>query len=417
MRSTIPENVERWPLADEPPDLAKADTPFFRELTGRATHLNRAVPEKASIRTARDRLAATLPGNEGSLDPGQRRDLERFFAISPDLLVVLGADGYPKRVNPACTAALGYSERELLERPYLELFHPEDRAEARIAVEKVLGGQGAVRVTLRMLRCDGQARWFTFDAFAEKGASKLAVVGRDVTDERSRAEFEQQLVGIVSHDLRNPLTAIVVTAATLLTRHRDLDERTLRAVARIRSTAERAMVLVRDLLDFTKARTAGGIAVAPEPMDLHEVARTAAAEVQNAFPDRELRYEQSGEGEGVWDPARIGQVVSNLVSNAFKYGAADAPVVLRTSGEDGTVRLEVHNRGAPIDPALLPHIFEPLRQGRTGGGSVAGVGLGLYIVERAVHAHGGRIDVFSTQEDGTAFVVHLPRSCDVASTS
>jgi PAS domain S-box-containing protein len=365
---------------------------------------------------ALDRLTRVLGGTPEPSDGGERRDLERFFAMSPDLLAVLGADGFLKRVNPAFTAALGYSERELLGGPYLELVHPEDRDAARAAVEKVLGAEEAVRVTLRMVRRDGEARWFTFNAFAEKDAAEFAVVGRDVTDERNRAEFEQQLIGIVSHDLRNPLTAIVTTVATLLMRHRDLDERTLRAVGRIQSAADRAMTLIRDLLDFTKARTAGGIAVTPEPMNLHEVARAAAAEVQNAFPDRELRYEQSGRGEGNWDASRMGQVVSNLVSNAFKYGAADAPVVLRTLGEDGTVRLEVSNRGAPIDPALLPHIFEPLRQGRrTGGvGGVAGVGLGLYIVDRVVHAHGGRIEVLSTVADGTTFVVRLPRSRAVA---
>jgi PAS domain S-box-containing protein len=341
----------------------------------------------------------------------REQELQRFFAISPDLLAVFGADGFLKRVNPAYTAALGYSERELLSKPYLEFVYPADRERARAAVEQLLAGEESVRVTVRVVRKDGQARWFTFNGSAERGAAVIAAVGRDVTDERHRAEFEQQLIGIVSHDLRNPLSAIVTAVAALLMRHADLDERTLRTVGRIQSAADRAMTLIRDLLDFTKARTAGGIAIAPEPMDLHAHARAIAAEVQNAYPDREIRYEQSGSGEGVWDPGRIGQVVANLVSNAFKYGAADRPVVLRTVGDDRGVRVEVHNEGDPIDPALLPHIFEPLRQGRrTGGvGGVAGVGLGLYIVDHVVRAHGGRIDVTSTAAEGTTFVVQLPR--------
>jgi signal transduction histidine kinase len=128
-------------------------------------------------------------------------------------------------------------------------------------------------------------------------------------------------------------------------------------------------------------------------------------------PGRLLEFEQSGRGYGTWDPARLSQVVENLVSNAFKYGAADVPVVVRTVGGDDWVRLEVHNAGNPIDPELLPHVFEPLRQARrTGGiGGVAGVGLGLYIVDHIVRAHGGKIQVQSTESEGTTFTVHLPR--------
>jgi signal transduction histidine kinase len=191
----------------------------------------------------------------------------------------------------------------------------------------------------------------------------------------------------------------------------ELDERTSRAVARIHAAAERASALIRDLLDFTKARTAGGIAITPQPLDLHQQARRVAQEVHAIHPTRALDIQQQGEGEGYWDPARIAQVVENLVSNAFKYGAEDAPVVVRTLGGERWVRLEVHNGGKAIDPALLPHIFEPLRQGAAAGavGGVTGVGLGLYIVDHIVRAHGGTIDVHSTPSEGTTFIVRLPR--------
>jgi signal transduction histidine kinase len=133
--------------------------------------------------------------------------------------------------------------------------------------------------------------------------------------------------------------------------------------------------------------------------------------VHQIAPDRRLEFERQGDGQGCWDPARVAQVVENLVSNAFKYGAADAPVVVRTVGDDRRVRLEVHNRGNPIDPALLPHIFEPMRQGRRAGGvgGAGGVGLGLYIVDHVVRAHGGTVEVRSTADDGTTFIVTLPR--------
>ncbi len=358
----------------------------------------------------RKRVEARARGAEEALRR-RERELERFFAISPDMLAVVGADGFMKRVNPAVQAALGYSEAELLSRPYLDFTHPDDRAMSRAQLEKVLAGQPAIHFTFRAVRKDGRVRWMTFNASAEKGAQVLAAVGRDVTEERQRTELEQQLIGIVSHDLRNPLSAVLVACGALLRRADQLDERTLESVNRIQAAADRAVALIRDLLDFTTARMPGGIAITPERIDVHVHARAAAEEVRATFPDRELRYEQGGSGEGHWDPARIGQVVANLVSNAFKYGKPGTPVVVRTHGEDGWVRLEVHDEGNPIDPALLPHIFEPLRRGRhTGGvGGVAGVGLGLYIVDHIVRAHGGTIEVLSTAGEGTTFTVRLPR--------
>ena len=129
------------------------------------------------------------------------------------------------------------------------------------------------------------------------------------------------------------------------------------------------------------------------------------------YPDRSLHFEQHGDAGGFGDPGRIAQLVENLVSNAFKYGAPNTPVVVRTVGGERWIHLEVYNQGTPIDPALLPHIFEPLRQGRrtSSVGGVAGVGLGLYIVDHIVRAHGGTIDVHSTAAEGTTVIVRFPR--------
>lgn len=341
----------------------------------------------------------------------RERELERFFAISPDLLAVVGRDGHFRRVNPAFGAVLGYSEAELLARPYLDLVHPDDRVAIAAQVDRTLAGHPDVQFTCRVVRKDGQVRWVSFNASGEPGADVFAAVGRDVTEERGRAELERQLIGIVSHDLRNPLSAIAIATEGLLRRRAQLDPKTLATTTRIQSAVSRALALIRDLLDFTRVRLQGGIAIAPERIELHATVRTAAEEVRASHPDRTLRLEQTGEGAGTWDPARLGQVVQNLLTNAFKYGAPDRPVVLRTMCEEGWARIEVTNEGEPIDPALLPHIFEPLRQARRTGdvGAVRGVGLGLYIVDEVVRAHGGTIEVVSSAERGTTFIVRLPR--------
>jgi signal transduction histidine kinase/PAS domain-containing protein len=232
---------------------------------------------------------------------------------------------------------------------------------------------------------------------------------RLAAEEKTRADFEQQLIGIVSHDLRNPLGAILL-GTKALARREELDERSTKAVMRIQASAERAVRLVKDLLDFTQARLGGGLPIARAPMDLHALVSQVAEEVQANFPERELRVETQGQGQGEWDLDRVAQVVTNLTSNALKYGRPGTPVTVRTRGDGDWVALEVHNQGTPIPPEAREHLFEPLQRATAQADTVGrSVGLGLYIVKHIVDAHGGGIDVTSTETEGTTFTVRLPR--------
>jgi signal transduction histidine kinase len=226
---------------------------------------------------------------------------------------------------------------------------------------------------------------------------------------RERADFEQQLIGIVSHDLRTPLSAITMSAAMLL-RRPDLEERERKPLGRIFNSAERAIRMVRDLLDFTQARLGGGLPIQPEALDFHAFARQVVEEIQVAHPERVIRLEQHGDGQGLWDGDRMAQVLGNLLGNALQYSPADTPVEVRMRGEAGEVVLEVHNTGAPIPAEVLPQLFKPLQRGVAAAGkSHRSVGLGLYIVEQVVRAHGGTLEVKSTEEEGTTFTARLPR--------
>ena len=226
---------------------------------------------------------------------------------------------------------------------------------------------------------------------------------------RRAREFEQQLIGIVSHDLRNPLSAILFGAGTLLSRD-DLPDRHLRAVARMRSAAERATRLIHDLLDLTRTRLTGSLPVEPRTMDLGAVVEDAVNELRDASGDREIAVERHGSAKGIWDPDRLAQVASNLVANALKYGRPDRPVRVELDGRPSEVRLRVHNEGDPIPPELLDRLFQPWERAGQQGGAAQGVGLGLFIVERIVAAHGGCVSATSTADAGTTFVVRLPRA-------
>jgi sigma-B regulation protein RsbU (phosphoserine phosphatase) len=223
---------------------------------------------------------------------------------------------------------------------------------------------------------------------------------------QQRAQLAEQLIGIVSHDLRNPLNAITLGAHILKTA--DLGSHA-RTAARIASSSERANRLIADLLDFTQARLGGGLRVERRPTDLHQVAADCADEVRVASPGRAIALRPVGEGKVSVDPHRMGQVIANLLSNAIAYGDPERPVELTTLVAADTAAVRVHNHGRPIPPELLPRVFEPMRRGDEELTSAArSVGLGLYIVRAIAEAHGGEVDVSSSAADGTTFSVVLP---------
>jgi signal transduction histidine kinase len=225
---------------------------------------------------------------------------------------------------------------------------------------------------------------------------------------QQRAVLAEQLIGIVSHDLRNPLNAVMLGAELL--GDSDLGENA-QVVRRITSSAARANRLIGDLLDFTQARLSGGLRVARRPLDLHAVIADCLEEVKMAWPGRAIEHRRTGSGEGRGDPDRLAQVVTNLVNNALVYGTPTEPVTVTSTITETSLELHVHNTGAPIPDDLRPHMFEPLRRGqhqaKLGSRSV---GLGLYIVREIAAAHGGSIALRSTADAGTTFALTVPRA-------
>ncbi|NTX09916.1 PAS domain-containing protein [Myxococcus sp. CA051A] len=301
--------------------------------------------------------------------------------------------------------------------------HPEDRERVGRDMQRIIDmGLDHWRDEYRFRRGDGS--WAIIEdrgqVVRDAAGRALRMVGamhdvteRRVADEeaRRRAEFEQLLIGIVSHDLRNPLSAITMASTTLL-RRESLDERQRKVIDRILSSAERATRMLRDVLDFTQARLGGGIPMQPRPQDLHELTRQVLDEVRLAHPERVLELESRGDGAGAWDPDRLAQVITNLVNNALAYSPSHCPVLVRTHGTRDALMLSVHNMGTPIPPELLPRLFEPMKraerlESQDGRG---GLGLGLFIVKHIVDAHGGRLRVRSSQQGGTLFMVRLPRA-------
>lgn len=298
--------------------------------------------------------------------------------------------------------------------------HPADRAEVAAAMAHAMdpssGGhyQGDHRLASgddpveRWVRVTGQV------TFANGRPARFVGTVQDVTALRLRLQFEQQLVGIVSHDLRNPISAMIM-GAQILRERVTADSGLAPTIGRILSSGERATRLIRDLLDFTQATTGHGIPVYRRPADLHLVCGHCVDEIGVNHPRRRIEHVTSGSGEGSWDPDRMGQVVGNLMRNALTYSPPDSPITVRSLGEvdlePDRVRIEVHNENlaGPIPPEVRASLFQPYRRGAGKHEPERSIGLGLFIVCQIVVAHGGSVEIHSTEQDGTTFRVELPR--------
>ncbi|WP_426757069.1 ATP-binding protein [Myxococcus sp. Y35] len=241
----------------------------------------------------------------------------------------------------------------------------------------------------------------------------LAVMSsmRDVTEARSAEEFREQFIGMLGHDLRNPLNALSMSAQQLR-RKGGLDERQGMLTERILSSADRMDRMIRQLLDFARSRLGGGIPVVRAPGDVFEVVRRTVEELRASHPGRVVQLEARGDGQGKWDSDRLEQAVSNLVGNALKYSPAESTVWVGAEGSEREVVLRIHNRGTPIPAEDLPHVFGAWRRGRraaSDAGAPSGLGLGLYITRQIVRAHDGEAQVASSAAEGTTFLIRLPR--------
>jgi signal transduction histidine kinase len=251
--------------------------------------------------------------------------------------------------------------------------------------------------------------WLASKMRAARTAAEEALARAEAAEAEARRVGAQQerLVAVVSHDLRNPLNAITVTAEHL--QRGSVTERQAKALSRIVTSTLRMQGMVRELLDYARARHASGIPVQPRPVRLGEICRGALEEVQAAHASRTVLLELSGDDSASLDPARVEQVVCNLVTNALKHGAADAPVRVSVTGDAASVRLDVTNEGEPIPQQLQPVLFDAFRHGDANGS----VGLGLFIVREIARAHGGSVTMRSDGL-GTTFTVILPKGAATA---
>ncbi len=294
--------------------------------------------------------------------------------------------------------------------------HGAARAESGFTIGQMVAEYRALRASVIRLWVQETGQLTAEDVedltrFNEAIDQSLAesVIRFDVGMEQAKETF----LAILAHDLRTPLGAIY-SSATFMLETGDLGEPHRTLTARVAASAERAVSMVGDLLDFTRSRLGSGIPIARAEMSLGRVVRDAVDEISAAHPRRRIEVDTRVEQRGRWDAARLSQAFGNLIGNAVQHGHEDDVVTVRIRGEARQVAVVIHNRGPVIPSDQLDGLFNPMKavqapRGAASAGPTDGLGLGLYIAEQIVTAHGGRITVESDEAAGTTFTVRLPR--------
>jgi signal transduction histidine kinase len=221
------------------------------------------------------------------------------------------------------------------------------------------------------------------------------------------AELREQIIAVLGHDLRNPLASI--QAGGRLLARTPLDERAKTLVSAMQASVLRMAGLIDNVMDFARTRLGGGFEVERRHSPgLADTIRQVVDELRLAHPDREFVADVALEAPVACDDGRVAQLLSNLLANALRHGAEDAPVTVRARTRDGRFELSVSNAGEPIPPARLAVLFEPFTRAAHHHGQ-EGLGLGLYIAAEIARAHGGTLAVASDAAE-TRFTFSMPLS-------
>ncbi len=370
-------------------------------LTARADYLE-------PFQTAFDELPTELQelSDLVSDDPNQRRDVRELRQLATQKLAELRLtiDQRFKHETAAAVAVVrSDGDKRLMDRIRALLIALQEQEDHLLETR-----------TLRARAMLDRAIWV--DAVAGSALVALGFllfrINRDIArrkqleaDLREEVAFREQFIGILGHDLRNPLSAISMSASRLTA-----PGATGSAFARyphlIARSADRMRRMVDQLLDLTRARR-GGIPIQPHPeTDLVDITRRVADELKTANADVDISIEAPERVVGTWDPDRLLQAVSNLIGNAIVHGSG--PVDVRVRGKSESAVLEVHNGGPPVPAEMHGRLFQAFYGIAHAGVARNGLGLGLFITKRIVDAHGGRIEVQSSEELGTTFTMQLP---------
>ncbi|MBL8625621.1 MAG: PAS domain-containing protein [Myxococcales bacterium] len=347
----------------------------------------------------------------------ERAVLERFFALSLDMMCVANVDGYVKRVSPAFDA-LGYDRAEWLARPFIDFVHPDDQAKVTAEVARLADGQPSVDFETRFRCKDGSYRWLAWSCAPEDGM--LYAIARDVTvtrttqDALARAKDAAEAANrelesfsySVAHDLRAPLRGIDGFSRALLEEYADrLDDDGRKYLGFVRTSAQHMAVLIEDLLALSRVTRSE---VRWGEVDLSALAHAAVARLRQSQPARHVEVAIEAGLIAHGDPRLLALVFDNLLGNAWKFtGKHPAPrVEVARVVAGGRPAYRVRDNGAGFDMAFAHKLFGVFQRLHSGA-EFEGTGVGLATVRRIIGRHGGQVWAEGEVDAGASFYFTL----------
>ena len=346
-----------------------------------------------------------------------------YLSLSPDARIV--------KVNRTLTDWLNHGDESLVGIPFHNLLSFGGRIAFETHMAPLLRLQGFVdEIAIDLLCADGSKLPMIANAKEKRGADNEHVFTRltifkavdrrayerGLLAEREQAEaaaaaehetsvLREQFIAVLGHDLRNPLAALGA-GIRMLSQRETLSERGQLVAKEMAESVSRSMALIENVLDFARGRLGEGISLTRSPTDLAPIVDQVVAEIRAIVPDRKIVTYVSLEDPVDCDAGRIGQLISNLVSNAVTHGAIGIPIEVAAHLTDDHLVISVANGGPPIPEATRAHLFQPFFRGAVRR-SQNGLGLGLFIVHEIARAHGGSLVVESNDAE-TRFTFSMP---------
>jgi signal transduction histidine kinase len=343
----------------------------------------------------------------------EESSLESVLASAEVGVWQLFGDGQRFVVTAATYAVMGVPEDARIDtaEQWLTRVNPADLDRVAGELERLRVHSGQFTLEAQVLGAGTEARWIEIRGRVVRdetgGFAGACGTVQDVTHRKEPEVFRDLLLATLSHDLRDPLTAIQIGTSLLLRREK-LEQRGTVTAKRVMASAKRISAMVDQVLDFTRLRVRGSLPCNRRLSNLGLIAASVVDEMDLAHPGRQIELEHEGNLDGQWDADRLTRLVSNLVANGLVHGDPASPVTIRAFDRGSDVLIVVHNSGAPIPPADLDAIFDPFRRPARPRTS-AGLGLGLFIAHEVARSHGAKIWATSSREEGTQFSTLLPR--------
>jgi signal transduction histidine kinase len=366
----------------------------------------------AFIRANTEAILSEWEAFARSLPSGETMDIAALRDHAKDMLSVIATDlDRPQSEHAQAEKARGESDANTGGGATAAQEHGSGRAESGFTIAQMVAEFRALRASVTRLwhvqEPDVASACFD-DMVRFNEAIDQAIAESVGRFSQAVTQTQERFLAILSHDLRTPLGA-VLTATRFMLDTGELAEPNRTLIQRVASSARRMNQMVLDLVEFTRTRLGDTIPVVRGEMDARRLAHDVVLEIGASYPGSRVQLETSGDLRGEWDGERLSQALTNLVANAVQHGVPHAPVKVSATGRGDEILIAIHNDGPPIPAGDRATIFDAGTRGGVAPTDRRHAGLGLYIVDRIVSAHGGTIDVHSTQDEGTTFTLRLPR--------